>query len=123
MRYQDFADKEALLLAQEKTGALLEPPKEVYEKIHKDFTAIRKAYPVLSNVFHQPNYAVSHIACQKFIKEMADKLNASEFVPIKEKRNGTLNYEVSLSRSHTIYPLSSTSWPKKVLPLDVRSKN
>jgi hypothetical protein len=91
---KDFDDKEALLLAQEKSGALLEPPKEVYEKIHKDLAAIRKAFPAVANVHHQPHYAVGHIICHKLTKEMSDKLNASEFGPIKERTIGTLDYEV-----------------------------
>jgi hypothetical protein len=83
---KDFDDEEALLLAQEKSGALLEPPKEVYEKIHKDLAAIRKAFPAVANVHHQPHYGPNIIICQKFTKEMSTKLNASEFGPIKEER-------------------------------------
>jgi hypothetical protein len=83
---KDFDDKEALLLAQEKSGALLEPPKEVYEKIHKDLPAIRKAFPAVANVHHQPDYGSNIIICQNFTKEMSTKLKASEFGPIKEQR-------------------------------------
>jgi hypothetical protein len=82
---KDFDDEEALL-AQEKSSALLEPPKEVYEIIHKDLAAIRKAFPAVANVHHQPHFGPNKIICQKFTKEMSTKLNVSEFGPIKEKR-------------------------------------
>jgi len=86
---KDFEDKEALQLAVENSGALLEPPKEVYDKIHKDLAAIRLRFPIVTPVKHLPNFAVGKIVCQKFTKESATKLNDSEFGPIKEHRNET----------------------------------
>jgi hypothetical protein len=85
----DFEDKEALQLALENSGALLEPPKEVYNKIHKDLAAIRLRFPIVTPVKHLPDFAVGKIVCQKFAKESATKLNDSEFGPIKENRNET----------------------------------
>ncbi len=89
-----FEDTEALQIAQEKSGAVLEPPKEVYEKIHKDLAAIRKAFPVVADVRHHPNFAAGSIICQKFTKDSATALNDSEFGPIKENRMESLDYDV-----------------------------
>jgi len=89
-----FEDTEALLIAQEKSGALLEPPKEVYEKIHKDLAAIRKAFPVVANVKHHSPYVAGRITCQKFTKDAATKLNDSEFGPITEHRMEMSDYDV-----------------------------
>jgi len=89
-----FENNEALVIAQEKSGALLEPPKEVYEKVHKDLAAIRKAFPVVANVMHQSPYVAGKIICQKFTKDAATKLNASEFGPITEYKYKFIDYSV-----------------------------
>ncbi len=61
-----YEDSEALHLSQKISGALLEPPKELYDKIHNDLSAIRKAFPIVADVRHQLNYSFGKIICMNF---------------------------------------------------------
>ena len=79
--YIDFADRDAFFLAQISNQSLLEPPKDLYEKIHKDLDMIRKAYPVLKHIRVVPDMEPGKIICNEGID--LNKLNSSEFGPIK----------------------------------------
>ena len=102
---QDFPDFDAFLLAQRHNNSLLDPPKELYDQIHKELTQIRTKYPEVKDIHHMPYIFVGKLIVDKGID--LNKLNTSSFGPISVEGIGNDKYLVNFPKPYNYFKLES----------------
>lgn len=79
-------DREATYMALEKASALLEPPKELFQQIHSDLAVIRSSFANVSDIKYVSNWVPGKLLCKQMNERAVQRLNQSEFGPVKEDR-------------------------------------
>lgn len=128
---KDFPDSDAFFIAQKSTRSLLEPPKELYDQIVKELSAVKKAYPEISALHYEAVQVPGKLICFNIALQ---KLNDSkEFGPIRVEGIGTekLDYpEVMITFTKPYHPEKLESvltsqfgdqWENKTLTSGCRS--
>ena len=111
---KDFPDTDAFYLAQRQNQSLLEPPKELYEEIHKELEMIRKAYPVLAHIRGISNLEQGKVICNKGID--LEKVNSSEYGPIKVEDIGHEEHLITFTRPYDTFQMERILIDKFGLP-------